>query len=513
MGGGKGAGRAPGAEAITLLTSQRIAVDALKERLEAYPLLAFGGEPGCGRTTILRAFAAETGAAYISLADLAHILARTDWKGGQEALHAHIAAALANEAVVVIDDAHLMGFSERATAHVLFRTLFRPEWIDSVLAGKTRLVLAGNTTQFHGSDTYKNTTAGVFGQGTSSFDLAPLGGDDYREVISRAVGSAGDHLDINLIFRHAGFLNLYQLIMLGKLLKDEPSLSSVAVIELVEKHFGGGTVRIGEVEQLSFADLPGTEAIAEALEAHVILPFEKKEMAAELGLKASRGVLLYGPPGTGKTSIGRALAHRMKGRFFLLDGSFVTEPPRLFFAAVQGLVNAAKMAAPSVLFIDDADVLFQIEHIAGLSRYLLSLLDGLESETAGNVCIVMTAMDASKLPEALLRSGRVELWLETRAPDTERRMAILEKWMSADVAEFQSFDARAIAEETQGFTPADLRRLSGEAKLFYAADVLEAKPVRPPEDYLRRAIEEMVAQRDIMAQQLADETLRIRPYA
>jgi len=441
---------------VALLESQRDAVNLLKERLETYPLIAFGGEPGCGRTPILRAFASETGAAYVSLADFAHILARTDWKGGQEALH----------------------------------------------------------TQFvHGSDVYKNTVAGVFGAGTSSFNLPPLGIADYRELISAAVGSLADALDIDLIFHHASHLNLYQLDMLGKLLKDLPGLSSVLVIELIEKHFGGGTVKIGEVEQLTFADLPGTEAIAEALEAHVILPFEKKEMAAELGLKASRGVLLYGPPGTGKTSIGRALAHRMKGRFFLLDGSFVTEPPRLFFASVQGLVNAAKAAAPSVLFIDDADVLFQIEHIAGLSRYLLSLLDGLESETAGNVCIVMTAMDASKLPEALLRSGRVELWLETRAPDAERRKVILEQWMRTDVAEFQSFDANAIAEETEGFTPADLRRLSGEAKLFYAADLLEAKAVQPPEDYLRRAIDEMVAQREIMAQQLADETLRIRPYA
>src|SRR5262249_40171763 len=161
--------------------------------------------------------------------------------------------------------------------------------------------------------------------------------------------------------------------------------------------------------------------IVEALETNIVLPFENRKLAMELGLKPKRGVLLYGPPGTGKTSIGRALAHRMKGKFFLIDGSFISEPPNMFFEKFQAVVREAEENSPSVLFIDDADVLFRIDHVAGLVRYLLSLLDGLESETARNVCVMMTAMDVKKIPDALLRSGRVELWLETRQPSEETR--------------------------------------------------------------------------------------------
>jgi ATP-dependent 26S proteasome regulatory subunit len=39
------------------------------------------------------------------------------------------------------------------------------------------------------------------------------------------------------------------------------------------------------------------------------------------------------------------------------------------------------------------------------------MMDGLESASSERVCVVITAMDATTLPPALLRSGRVELWL------------------------------------------------------------------------------------------------------
>ena len=38
---------------------------------------------------------------------------------------------------------------------------------------------------------------------------------------------------------------------------------------------------------------------------------------------------------------------------------------------------------------------------------------------------MLTAMDVSNLPPAFIRSGRVELWLETRLPDAEARAALV----------------------------------------------------------------------------------------
>jgi len=50
----------------------------------------------------------------------------------------------------------------------------------------------------------------------------------------------------------------------------------------------------------------------------------------------------------------------------------------------------------------------------------------------GNVRFALiTAMDATTLPAALLRSGRVELWLSTRLPDARACETILRERLGA----------------------------------------------------------------------------------
>ena len=137
-------------------------------------------------------------------------------------------------------------------------------------------------------------------------------------------------------------------------------------------------------------------------------------------------MLLAGPPGTGKTTVGRALAHRLKSKFFLIDGTYISGTGD-FYGRVHHVFQEAKHNAPSIIFLDDSDAIFETGEELGLYRYLLTMLDGLESESAGQVCVMMTAMNVGHLPPALIRSGRIELWLEMRLPDNRARAAILGK--------------------------------------------------------------------------------------
>jgi ATP-dependent 26S proteasome regulatory subunit len=229
------------------------------------------------------------------------------------------------------------------------------------------------------------------------------------------------------------------------------------------------------------------------LEAKIALPFENDALTAEFGLKPKRGVLLAGPPGTGKTTIARALAHRLKGKFFLLDGT-VNAGSSDFYDRVQEIFEAAKRNAPSIIFVDDADVIFE-QGNHGLYRYLLTMMDGLESASSERVCVIITAMDATSLPPALLRSGRVELWLRTRLPDEKAREAILRERLRSSPPPISNVDIAVLARQSNGLSGADLKSVVEEGKLLFAYAVENGRDLSPVEDFFIRAIQSCLKNR------------------
>lgn len=255
-----------------------------------------------------------------------------------------------------------------------------------------------------------------------------------------------------------------------------------------------------EVEQVDLASMPGMDKIAARLETHVLYPLLQPEEARRRGLAPKRGVLLHGPPGTGKTSVGRALAHRLQGRFFMIR-------ELLLHKEIMEVFAQARAAAPSVVFFDDIDVLLGgynglVEGARGhdLTRFLLSQMDGLCTTEDSNVVVVMTAAEAKFLPPAILRSGRIELWLKTEPPKAREREAILRRYVdnaqavedsrAAELAGPLPREGRCglsaaaapgallreplnmddIARTSEGFVAADLKRIVCDARNAAAAD-------------------------------------------
>jgi len=141
-----------------------------------------------------------------------------------------------------------------------------------------------------------------------------------------------------------------------------------------------------------------------------------------------------------------------------------------------------------VIFIDDADAIFEDGEERGLYRYLLTMIDGLESESAGRVCVMMTAMNVAHLPPALVRSGRVELWLEMKLPDQEARAEILSDLLSKVPAEMSKADQPQLVQATEGFTGADLKAMVEDGKAIYAYDKANGVEAGPTTGYFLRAI-------------------------
>jgi transitional endoplasmic reticulum ATPase len=140
-----------------------------------------------------------------------------------------------------------------------------------------------------------------------------------------------------------------------------------------------------------------------------------------------------------------------------------------------------------VIFIDDADAIFEDGEERGLYRYLLTMLDGLESEGSSRVCVMMTAMNLRHLPPALVRSGRVELWLEMKLPDREARQRILENHLRGVPREVAECDVDRILAATDGFTGADMKRLVDDAKGLYAFGRSTGAAARVATDYFIEA--------------------------
>jgi transitional endoplasmic reticulum ATPase len=152
-------------------------------------------------------------------------------------------------------------------------------------------------------------------------------------------------------------------------------------------------------------------------------------------------------------------------------------------------------------------VIFEEGGETGLYRYLLTLLDGLESETAGRVCVMMTAMNIHNLPPALIRSGRIELWLEMRLPNEFARTEILQSYLSQIALVLRDADIPQLVAATDGFTGADLKRLIEEGKTLYAYDFVQAQTLKSPTEYFLAAIEVVLTnkQRYAEAEDLAQQ--------
>ncbi|MCB0136706.1 MAG: ATP-binding protein, partial [Caldilineaceae bacterium] len=154
---------------------------------------------------------------------------------------------------------------------------------------------------------------------------------------------------------------------------------------------------------------------------------------------------------------------------------------------------------PCIIFIDDSDVIFESGQEHGLYRFLLTQLDGLESKTAGKVCVIMTAMNVASLPRALVRSGRIELWLETRLPDAAARREIITQHILALPEVFNDVDMDRVVEESDGLTGADLKALVEDAKV-------RELPAQPMTTYFLAAAESVREHKQHYAS--AEETLR-----
>jgi transitional endoplasmic reticulum ATPase len=447
---------------IKLIPAQEAAHQLLKYASNAGSLLLLSSQPGRGRTTILRKLHEETGGGFVTAKNFIEISTERHPLSLEETLYAAVTTALRDNEFVYVDDIDLI---HEATSSCHFYP--RGSYVETALLELSDAALRDGKKLVVSTD---GSIARAFATRSFSASIQRYSAKDYAALLDIfAEPNQAKDLDSDKIFRFAPKLNAHQIKAGCDWLRISAPFSTDRFIEYLRSQRLASNVDLAEVQDVDLHDLQGVDDVLRSLEIHIVLPLSDDALTSELGLRAKRGVLLYGPPGSGKTTIGRALAHRLRGKFFLIDGTFISGTDN-FYGRIHQVFEAAKDNSPSVIFIDDADAIFEDGEERGLYRYLLTMLDGLESEGTARVCVMMTAMNLNHLPPALVRSGRVELWLEMKLPDADARQKILQNHMRTLPLSLADCEIARVLEVTNGFTGADMKRVVDDAKGLFAFD-------------------------------------------
>ena len=223
--------------------------------------------------------------------------------------------------------------------------------------------------------------------------------------------------------------------------------------------------------KVKFEDVAGlNEEKGELIE---IVDFLKNpKRYTQMGAKIPKGILLYGKPGTGKTLIAKAIAGEANVPFISMSGSeFIEMFAGLGASRVRKLFDRARKLEPCIVFIDEIDAIgsrrtnasgAESENNQTLNQLLVEM-DGFSSE---ETIIVLAATNRPEmLDKALLRPGRFDRQIVVPTPDLRGREEIL-KIHAKDKKFAEDVTFKSIAEDTAGFTGAELANILNEAAII-----------------------------------------------
>ena len=187
---------------------------------------------------------------------------------------------------------------------------------------------------------------------------------------------------------------------------------------------------------------------------------------AELGITATKGLLLYGPPGCSKTLTAQALATEAGLNFIAVKGAellnmYVGESER----AVREVFRKARSASPSIIFFDEIDAIANTRdggQSSGVNilTTLLNEMDGIE--ILRGVIIVAATNKPEILDPALMRPGRLDTIIYVGPPDLAARKDILRIKLSK-MRISEDVDIEDLAEGMDGHSGAEIVSICDKA--------------------------------------------------
>ncbi|HKZ19861.1 MAG TPA: proteasome ATPase [Acidimicrobiia bacterium] len=211
-----------------------------------------------------------------------------------------------------------------------------------------------------------------------------------------------------------------------------------------------------EIPDISYEQVGGLASQIEDIRDAVELPYVHRDLFADYGLVAPKGILLYGPPGCGKTLIAKAVANSLakavadrtgqpNARSYFLNikgpellNKWVGETERQIRLIFSRAKEKSEEGVPVIVFFDEMDSLFRTRG-SGISSdvestivpQLLSELDGVES--LKNVIVIGASNREDLIDPAILRPGRLDVKIKISRPDPVAAREIFSIYLTPDV--------------------------------------------------------------------------------
>ena len=239
------------------------------------------------------------------------------------------------------------------------------------------------------------------------------------------------------------------------------------------------------VESVADSDIVIDEAVRQMLWRNVIDLHMRRAVLKANGVPVRRGVLLYGPPGTGKTFACRYLCGKLpQTTRIIVTGTALAQVTQIF--------GLARMFQPSLVILEDVDLVFASREVNLYSSVLGELLDQMDGlRPYEDINFVLTTNAIDRMESAIKdRPGRVSQCIFFGAPQPElRRRYLLHYLRRYNVSQLR---LDQLVRESDGATQAFLKEWVHRT-VQIASERLDQSdsPLELRDDDFRQAMDEM----------------------
>jgi AAA+ superfamily predicted ATPase len=212
---------------------------------------------------------------------------------------------------------------------------------------------------------------------------------------------------------------------------------------------------------------------------------ERRENLMKVGLPGRRGVLFYGPPGTGKTYTCRYVSHRLASATTVVAAG-------ASLLHIKSICNIARMLQPSVVILEDVDLVYSARDRNIYTTALGELMDELDGFNPEDHIIFILTTNAIDRVEAAIRErpGRISQCVYFGPPVPELRRLYLESLLAPYDCLRLSVDE--LIAKTEGVTQAFLKELVYRGvQIATESQALGPEPLKLADEHFREALDEM----------------------